>query len=101
MVRCRLGGGVGREETRGIESLFGDARAFRHGSPETGRIFVATEVLLGNPISAAVHPRANPIGLLSVVYPNHPMDGVVKKEKRDREDFSNYLSQIFIKTNLF
>lgn len=66
--------------------MFGDARAFRHGSPETGRIFVATEVLLGNPISAAVQPRANRIGLLSVVYPNHPMetDGVVEKGKRSR-----------------
>lgn len=106
MVRCRLGGGVAREETRDTESLFGDARAFRHGSPETGRIFVATEVLLGNPISPAVQPRANRIGLLSVVYPNHPMetDGVASKKRKtiEKKKVSRtwiYLSQILQNTN--
>lgn len=106
MVRCRLGGGVAREETRDTESLFGDARAFRHGSPETGRIFVATEVLLGNPISPAVQPAR--IGLvyyrlyiLTIQW--KPTVSLKKRKTIEKKKVSRtwiYLSQILQNTNL-
>lgn len=46
-------------------SLFGEVwarahgAAFRHQPPETKRIFVATEVVLGNPISESTDSREN------------------------------------------